>query len=65
MEKRAPGFSPETGDWLFMEIDRQGKVPGISEGPDADRVRFCGACHVKPGRARGDLCYMPEAVRAR
>lgn len=63
MEKMAPGFDPETGDWRYILIDSHGNRVGMTGGPDAERVRFCNECHAK-ARAGGDrLYFVPRDFR--
>ena len=63
MEKKAPGFNPKTGDWLFMMIRPDGRVAGITGGRNSENVTFCAACHVKAPKGQDSLYFLPREVR--
>lgn len=63
MEKRKKGFNPDTNDWLFMMIRPQGTVAGMTNGKNAEAVRFCGKCHNKAPAGQDSLYFMPKDVR--
>lgn len=63
MEKKAAGFNPASGDWLYMMIRPGGGLLGITRGRGSENVKFCADCHntAPPGQDR--LFLMPKKVR--
>ncbi len=62
MEKLAPGHSPDTGDWRFVQILPDGSYFGDTVGDNAADVAFCFTCH----KAMADvdfLFFLPEEYR--
>ena len=64
MEKMAPGFDPESRDWRYSMIMPDGSFFGITDGDNAESVRFCITCHETAGDENDHLFYVPEAFRA-
>jgi len=64
MEKMAPGFNPQSGDWRFSMIMPDGSVFGILKGEDSDKVEFCVECHVKV-KQYDYLHFPPEKYQIR
>lgn len=63
MEKRAPGFDPANGDWLYMSVAPDGRLLGVSGGLRAENVAFCAECHARAPAANDHLFFMPREVR--
>jgi len=63
MEKREPGFDPATRDWLYMMIDADGELVGLTGGAGADRVAFCAACHNAAPAGQDSLWLLPKQWR--
>ena len=62
MEKMAEGFNYVTGDWRYSMISAEGKFLGQTNGPGAQRVEFCIACHLAV-EDQDHLFFVPEEVR--
>ena len=45
MQKFAPGCSPATGDWRFVQILPNGGYIGDTIGDNPEDVAFCFTCH--------------------
>lgn len=65
MEKMAPGFSLESGDWRYTMIMPDGSLFGTTDGAGRDRMAFCAACHQAAGADNDFLFFVPEAFRIR
>ena len=63
METKPPGFNSKTGDWLFMMIEADGSVVGITGGRNSDNVTFCADCHDKAPKGQDGLFFLPRGVR--
>jgi cytochrome P460 len=63
MEKMPAGFPSRAGTWRFMMLRGNGALVGITDGVDADKVRFCAECHFNAGAKRDYLYFMPREVR--
>ncbi len=62
MEKLAPGASPETADWRYVEILPDGSYSGDTIGDNAADMAYCHACHKI--KAKYDyLYYVPKNYR--
>ncbi len=62
MEKLAPGASPETADWRYVEILPDGSYSGDTAGDNAAEMAYCHACHKI--KAKYDyLFYVPKTYR--
>jgi hypothetical protein len=62
MEKMPAGFKYVTGDWRYGMIMPDGSLFGLTDGPGAERVEFCIACHL--AREELDhLFFVPEEYR--
>jgi hypothetical protein len=62
MEKLAPGRSPETGDWRFVQILPDGSYIGDTIGDSPEDVAFCFTCH--KAMAEVDfLFFVPKEYR--
>jgi len=59
MEKMAPGFAPDFGDWRYTMIMPNGKLFGMTGGPGNRAVAFCGECHLQVAE-RDHLFELPE-----
>ncbi len=62
MEKLAPGRSPDTADWRFVQLLPDGSYIGDTTGDSPEDVTFCFTCH----KTQADLDYlffMPESYR--
>ncbi len=44
MERRAPGYFPEGGDWAYFVIDRAGKLEA------GGKLKLCARCHAEAPR---------------
>lgn len=62
MEKMAEGFNYVTGDWRYSMISAEGKFLGRTNGPGAQRVEFCIACHLAV-EDQDHLFFVPEDAR--
>ncbi len=62
MEKMAPGFDKASGDWRYSQIMPDGSTLGVSKGPGAENVGYCGPCHARVAR-RDHLFFIPRAYR--
>ncbi|MGF1624012.1 MAG: cytochrome P460 family protein [Alphaproteobacteria bacterium] len=62
MEKMAPGYDPDGGDWRYTMILPDGTVFGTSNGQGAENVENCKACHAAVAD-RDFLYFMPEEFR--
>lgn len=62
MEKMGAGFNYVTGDWRYSMISAEGKFLGQTNGPGAQRVEFCIACHLAV-EDQDHLFFVPEEVR--
>lgn len=65
MEKREPGFNVASNDWLFMMVEPNGTVAGITNGANAAAVRFCADCHNMAPKGQDNLYFLPKEVRRR
>lgn len=63
MEKKAPGFNADSGDWLFMAIRPDGGLLGMTKGLRSENVAFCAECHSKAPDGQDHLFLLPVAVR--
>ncbi len=63
MEKKAPGFDPAGGDWLFMMIRPDGGLVGMTGGRGSKNVKFCAECHNKAPAGQDHLYLLPREVR--
>ena len=63
MEKMAPGFSPQTGDWRYTMIMPDGSVFGVTGGQNATSVAFCANCHGIAGDSQDHLIFIPTPYR--
>ncbi|MBT4490077.1 MAG: hypothetical protein HOC72_21235 [Rhodospirillaceae bacterium] len=62
MEKLAPGRSPDTGDWRFVQVLPDGSYLGDTMGDNAADVAYCFTCH--KAMAEVDfLFFLPEEYR--
>ena len=62
MEKLAPGRSPATGDWRFVQILPDGSYIGDTTGDSPEDAAFCFTCH--KAMAEVDyLFFLPEEYR--
>lgn len=62
MEKLAPGRSPKTADWRFVQILPDGSYFGDTIGDNGEDVAYCFTCH----NAMADvdfLFFLPEEYR--
>lgn len=64
MEKMAPGFDPEGGDWRYALVMPDGSLLGPGSGADDGDVTFCRSCHLAAGPAHDRLFFVPETFRA-
>jgi hypothetical protein len=62
MERRAPGFSPDTNDWRFALIGTDGVLIGDTKGPDDAKVKYCATCH-QSARDQDLLLFVPPRFR--
>ena len=65
MEKRENGFNAASNDWLFMMVQSNGAVVGITKGENSTAVRFCADCHNKAPKGQDNLYFLPKEVRRR
>lgn len=65
MEKREAGFNSASNDWLFMTIEPNGTVTGLTKGKNSAAVSFCAECHNKAPRNHDNLYFLPEDIRRR
>ncbi len=63
MEKMAPGFEPESGDWRYTLILPDGSTLGTTKGAGADNVAFCATCHADASGSEDHLFFLPKAYR--
>ena len=63
MEKKYAGFNSDSNDWLFMMIQPDGDIVGMTNGPGASKVQFCAGCHNQAPLGQDNLYYLPETVR--
>ncbi len=63
MEKMPAGFKYVTADWRYAMIMPDGSLFGVTDGPGAERVEFCIACHLAR-EDRDHLFFIPERYRA-
>ncbi len=62
MQKLAPGRSPATGDWRFVQILPDGSYIGDTTGDSPEDVAFCFTCH--KAMAEADyLFFLPLEYR--
>ena len=62
MEKLAPGTSPKTAEWRYVEILPDGSYSGDTTGDNAADMDYCHACHKI--KAKVDyLYYVPRKYR--
>lgn len=62
MEKMEAGFSYVSGDWRYSMISAEGALLGRTNGPGAERVEFCIACHLAVEK-QDHLFFVPQQVR--
>lgn len=62
MEKMAPGFDPEAGDWRYTMIMPDGSLLGTSKGDGSKNMVFCAHCHKTEGN-ENHLFFVPEEFR--
>jgi hypothetical protein len=62
MEKLAPGRSPATGDWRFVQLLPDGSYIGDTTGDSPEDVAFCFTCHKTMAKA-DFLFFLPKAYR--
>jgi len=55
MEKMPPGFNDVSADWKYSLVRSDGTFFGETNGPGAERVEYCIACHL--ARERYDHLY--------
>lgn len=60
MEKLAPGRSPATADWRFVQLLPDGSYIGDTTGDSPEDVAFCFTCH-KVQAAVDYLYFLPTA----
>jgi hypothetical protein len=65
MEKREKGFNTASNDWLYMMINPNGAVAGITKGENTAAVRFCAECHNKAAKGQDNLYFLPKKIRRR
>ena len=63
MEKMAPGFDADTGDWRYTMVMPDGSVFGITNGEGSERVRFCADCHNIADASHDHMYYVPLNFR--
>ena len=63
MEKRDSGFNAASNDWLYMMVQPNGEVVGITKGKNSASVKFCADCHNKAPKGQDNLLLLPEEVR--
>ena len=63
MEKMAPGFSRDSGDWRYTLILPDGSVLGRTRGANARNVAFCVSCHADAGDGRDHMFFLPTGFR--
>lgn len=64
MEKMAPGFRAESGDWRYTMIMPDGSLYGRTNGENSRLVEFCVACHGAVGQTQDHLFFIPDEYRA-
>ncbi len=62
MEKMAPGFDSQGGDWRYTMIMPNGTTVGTTKGKGAAAVKFCAECHAA-GSDNDYLLFLPEEYR--
>ena len=60
--KLAPGRSPATGDWRFVQLLPDGSYIGDTTGDSPEDVAFCFTCHKTMAKA-DFLFFLPKAYR--
>ena len=63
MEKMAPGFNPDSGDWRYTMIMPDGSLFGTTGGDGDGRVKFCIACHETAVGKSDRMFFMPKQYR--
>lgn len=63
MEKMAPGFNADSGDWRYSMIMPDGSFFGRTGGDNAHKVEFCVTCHREAGAENDYLFFVPEIFR--
>lgn len=63
IEKRKKGFNPSSKDGLFMMINPDGRIIGITNGRGAQNVQFCADCHNLAPEGQDQLYFLPESTR--
>ncbi len=63
MEKMAPGFNPESGDWRYTMIMPDGSLLGVTGGSGSDRMEFCVSCHAGVQEDQDHMFYVPPPFR--
>ena len=61
-EKLAPGRSPATGDWRFVQLLPDGSYIGDTTADSPEDVAFCFTCH-KAMASVDYLFFLPKAYR--
>lgn len=62
MEKMPEGFSPESGDWKYTQIQPDGTLLGETQGVGDAAVHYCIACHAAVADQQ-HLYFVPNAYR--
>lgn len=65
MQKMAPGFNAETGDWRYTMVMPDGSIFGSTGAEDSDRVKFCADCHKVAGASHDHRYFVPHGYRIR
>ena len=61
MEKMAPGFNADSGDWRYGMVMPGGSLVGLTNGDGAGKVAFCIDCHL--AAERDSMFFLPEDFR--
>jgi len=62
MEKMPQGFNYVSGDWKYTMVKPDGRFFGETNGPGAERVEYCIACHLAQERY-DHLYFIPKDYR--
>jgi len=62
MEKMAPGFNSESGDWRYTMIMPDGSFYGETNGEGSKQVEFCISCH-RAAAKNDHLFFIPKTYR--
>ena len=63
MEKMAPGFNADSGDWRYTMIMPDGSLFGTTGGEGEGRVKFCITCHETAAGKSDRMFFMPKEYR--